>query len=81
MARLTNLDALKSDLNALVVKILTLGKAEENAGKYEYYKEKLNIASALEDIIKKHFNNTVFGEMTNEEARDIAVNGYKHKKC
>jgi len=79
MATLTNLDLLKNDLNALVVRILSLGKTDEEAGKYNYFKEKLEIASALEDIIKKHFNKISEDEMTNEEAAYIAVNGHKPK--
>ena len=79
MATLTNLDLLKNDLNALVVRILSLGKTDEEAGRYNYFKEKLEIASALEDIIKKHFKNISDSKMTNEEAAYIAVNGHKNK--
>ena len=41
MATLTNLDLLKNDLNALLVRILSLGKTDEEAGRYNYFKEKL----------------------------------------
>ena len=76
MANLTNLDILKRDLDILVIKILTLTDSQE---KSDFLKEKLILANNLEDIIKKHFNNKVFNHMTNEEAADIAVNGYKGK--
>ena len=77
MATLTNLDHLKRDLNNLVIRILTqTGSAEKS----DYYKEKLVLASMLEDIIKKHFNNTSKDQMTNEEAAYIAVNGWRSKE-
>ena len=76
MANLTNLDILKRDLDILVIKILTLTDSQE---KSDFLKQKLILANNLEDIIKKHFNNKVFNHMTNEEAADIAVNGYKGK--
>jgi len=79
MANLTNIDLLKSDLNALKIKILTLGKEHDKAGRYDYYKEKLTIATELEEIIDRHFYNKSHDKMTNEEATNIAINGHKRK--
>ena len=77
MALLTNLDHLKRDLNNLVLRILTqTGSAEKS----DYYKEKLVLASTLEDIIKKHFETKAPKSMTAEKMADIAVNGWRPEK-
>ena len=47
MALLTNLDHLKGDLNRLLIKILTIN---DSADKVDYYKEKLEVATELEEM-------------------------------
>ena len=77
MATLTNLDNLKGDLNRLLIKILTINESADNA---DHYKEKLEIATKLEEIIKKHFETKAPTRMTAEEMADIAVNGWRPNK-
>ena len=77
MATLTNLDYLKKDLTNLVTTILSVTESNE---KIDFYKEKLVIASKLEEIIKKHFENKAPYTMTAEEMADIAVNGWRPGK-
>ena len=77
MATLTNLDDLKRDLNRLVTTILGVTESNE---KIDFYKEKLVIASKLEGIIKKYFDNKAPDIMTAEEMADIAVNGWRPNK-
>ena len=77
MATLTNLDHLKGDLNRLLIKILAVN---DSSDKVDYYKEKLEIATKLEEIIKKHFETKAPDRMTAEQMADIAVNGWRPNK-
>ena len=77
MALLTNLDHLKGDLNRLLIKILAVN---DSSDKVDYYKEKLEIATKLEEIIKKHFETKAPDRMTAEQMADIAVNGWRPNK-
>ena len=77
MATLTDLGLLKSDLNALVIKILSINGKEEAI---DFYKQKLLLASSLEDIIKKHFETKAPDRLTPEQKLDIAVNGWRPGK-
>ena len=76
MATLTNLDHLKRDLDRLLIKII---RVNESADKPDYYKEKLEVATELEQIIKKHFQTKTPDTMTAEELAYIAVHGHKPK--
>ena len=79
MAKIMNLDILKKDLDVLVIRILKVSENTREMYADSMYAEKLVLASELESIIKKHFNTEAPKHMTNKEAADIAVNGYKGK--
>ena len=79
MAKIMNLDVLKRDLDILVIRILKISDNIEVMYADSIYAEKLVLASELESIIKKHFNTEAPKQMTNKEAADVAVNGYKVK--
>ena len=79
MAKIMNLNALKRDLDIFVIRILKISENTTEMYADSIYAEKLVLASKLESIIKKHFNTEAPEHMTNKEAADIAVNGYRGK--